>query len=275
MAGLEPEKNEESWYFDETHDDEDVYLWSIKGCPLSEDCKLQSWKRSNCWSMVSEERARKYLKQHLTHSAHHASLRTDPELINSAVEAAECEIIEYTVEERREYRESLKKEQPKASKRQDEEDPPKKRQRKSSEGKSHEVQELTASIMELKGALAEIKSGPASASGRPAGDTSASASASTLTLLAAGSSGLVSSTKDARRTITLPVTQAKLTLDTIQRCNFSVGNILSMLSQRSSSLRSEADVCDALRQQLQSESDVLTQAQLVLRKQIAEQTDAR
>ena len=58
--------------------DEKWLYWVCKECPLSDDCKPESFKRAKVWAETKEEAMAK-LVQHLVHSSHHNIPEEDAE----------------------------------------------------------------------------------------------------------------------------------------------------------------------------------------------------
>ena len=69
---LTSEKNDEQAWLDDAEDHgQDRTWWECIVCPDPECCSKDSFKRSACWSFLSEYQCRCYVMQHLTHSSNH------------------------------------------------------------------------------------------------------------------------------------------------------------------------------------------------------------
>ena len=92
----------------EDDDGEDRELWRCFECPRHDTCKKsRSFKNACCYSYISEEECREYVKRHLLRSGVHRDDGLTEDTANELAQSAEI-VLEYETEpQRKEYRESV------------------------------------------------------------------------------------------------------------------------------------------------------------------------
>ena len=93
----------EDWHVPETEDYPDLVrtYWTCTHCPQDAKCSASSWAKCQSWSLISEDRLKMYVKQHLIKSGLHD---LKPDEAATLVEQADIVELQDTYEDRQKLR---------------------------------------------------------------------------------------------------------------------------------------------------------------------------
>ena len=129
---------------------EDRHYWMASACPCREQCSASSWGRVLKYSYLNDEVVRGHIQEHLTSSSLHNLSKEDAE---HHAALAVVEVFTETAEERRAYRQQVKRAQAQSA------DKGKSKGKPRDDKRMAEAQRMQSTIKRLKGELSELRSG--------------------------------------------------------------------------------------------------------------------